>query len=140
MGVFNANVDAARVAMDLPPAMEPARIKLGDIWTEAMARLAKNPEETKKFLEFVAGADNMGFLTDTFPARKSAMELPRFQDPILANFKAMLPFGRRVPPHKNWVQIVQAYFDGVQTILLEDATPQEGMDSAGEEIQGLLDQ
>ena len=51
----------------------------------------------------------MGFFTDTFPARKSAMNLPRFQDPILANLKAMLPYGRRVPPAKNWQQITQAY-------------------------------
>ena len=66
------------------------------------------------------------------------MNLPRFQDPILANFKAMLPFGRRVPPAKNWQQITQAYFDNLQTIMLGDANPQEAMDAAAEQIQPLL--
>ncbi len=32
-------------------------------------------------------------------------------------FKEMLPFGRPVPAHPNWVQISQAYFDGIQRIL-----------------------
>ncbi len=34
----------------------------------------------------------MGFYTDTFPARVSAMSLPRFADPDLAAFKEMLPY------------------------------------------------
>ena len=80
----------------------------------------------------------MGFFTDTFPARKSAMKLPRFQDPILANFKAMLPYGRKMPPAKNWQQITQAYFDGLQSIMLGDASPQEAMDAAAEQIAPLL--
>jgi multiple sugar transport system substrate-binding protein len=81
----------------------------------------------------------MGFFTDTFPARTSAMSLPRFDDPILAVFKEMLPFGRPVPIHKNWVQITQAYFDGIQRILLDEQNVQESMDQANEEIQALLD-
>ena len=47
----------------------------------------------------------------------------------------MLPFGRRLPTHKNWIPITQAYFDGVQSILLGDATPQESMDQAAERDQ-----
>ena len=82
----------------------------------------------------------MGFFTDTFPARTRRWSSPRFKDPILANFKAMLPHGRRVPPHKNWVQIVAGLFRRRPAILLGDAEPQEAMDSAAEEIQALLDQ
>ena len=51
----------------------------------------------------------------------------------------MLPHGRPVPIHKSWVQITQAYFDGIQRILLGDQTVQESMDQANEEIQALLD-
>ncbi len=39
-------------------------------------------------------------------------------------FKEMLPYGRPVPARQNWVQIVQAYFDGIQRILLGDQTAQ----------------
>ena len=50
----------------------------------------------------------------------------------------MLPYGRPVPVHKNWVKIVQAYFDGIQRILLGDQTAKDSMDQANEEIQALL--
>lgn len=43
VGIMNSNTDAARVRMGLPAAMAPARIKLGDVWNEAMAVIAQNP-------------------------------------------------------------------------------------------------
>ena len=75
-------------------------------------------------------------MTDTLFDPQS---LPRFNDPILTVFKSMLPFAQPVPLHKNWVQITQAYFDGLQRIMLGEQTPQEAMDQANEEIQALLD-
>lgn len=134
----NPNIDIGVMMIPRPEGKETAAILGG--WSFIIPKDAKNPEDTKKFVQFLAESDNMGFFTDTFPARKSAMELERFKDPILANFKAMLPFGRRVPPHKNWIPITQAYFDGVQRILVGDQEPQEAMDQAAEEIQALLDQ
>ena len=68
------------------------------------------------------------------------MSLPRFSDPILTVFKEMLPYGRAVPNNKNWVQITQAYFDGIQRILLGDEDVQKAMDGAAKDIQALLDQ
>ena len=44
---------------------------------------------------------------------------------MLKPFAEMLPYGRPVPVHKNWVQIMQAYFDGIQRILLGDQTAQK---------------
>jgi maltose-binding protein MalE len=80
----------------------------------------------------------MGFFTDTMPARKSAMEMERFKDPILTVFKQMLPYGRTLPQHKNWIQITQKYFDGVQQVLTGAMKPQEAMDEAAKEIADLL--
>ena len=54
--------------------------------------------------------------------------------------KDMLPYARPLPIHKNWVQITQAYFDGIQRILLGQQTAQESMDLAAQDIQALLDQ
>ena len=85
-------------------------------------------------------SENQGFFTDTFPVRQSALSLPRFDDPMLENFTAMLPYARPFPIHKNWVQIGQAYFDGIQRILLDEQTVQEAMDQANEDIQALLDE
>lgn len=134
----NPDIDIGVMTIPHPEGKETAAILGG--WSFIVPRDAANPEDAKKFVAFLAESDNMGFFTDTFPARVSAMSLSRFDDPILANFKAMLPYGRRVPPHKNWIQITQAYFNGVQRILLGDASAQEAMDDAAVEIQDLLDQ
>ncbi|HZP19742.1 MAG TPA: sugar ABC transporter substrate-binding protein [Bauldia sp.] len=132
----NPNIDIGVMPIPHPPGKQTAAIIGG--WSFVIPKDAKNPEETKKFVQFLAGSDNMGFFTDTFPARKSSMSLPRFADPILAQFKAMLPYGRRVPPQKNWQKITQAYFDELQAIMSGDAEPQEAMDAAAAEITPLL--
>ena len=133
----NDKIDIGVMMIPHPEGKETAAILGG--WSFVVPKDAKNPDEAKKFLQFMNTSENQGFFTDTFPARVSAMKLPRFDDPILANFKAMLPHGRPVPIHKNWVQITQAYFDGIQRILLGEQDVQELMDQANEEIQALLD-
>lgn len=132
----NPKIDIGVMMIPHPEGKQTAAIIGG--WSFVIPKDAKNPDETKKFVQFLAEAENMGFFTDTFPARKSAMNLPRFADPILANFKAMLPFGRKTPPAKNWQQVTQAYFDNLQTIMTGEAEPQEAMDAAAEQIQPLL--
>ena len=66
--------------------------------------------------------------------------MPRFQDPLLKVFGDMLPYGRPLPNHPRWVQISQAYFDGVQRILIGEQDAQEAMDDAAEDIDRLLNQ
>jgi len=134
----NPNIDIGVMRIPHPEGKDTAAILGG--WSFVVPSDAQNPDEAKVFLRFLAEAENQGALTDTFPARKSAMELPRFDDPILQVFKEMLPFGRPVPPEKNWVQISQTYFNGIQSILLGDEEPQEAMDAAADEIQALLDE
>jgi multiple sugar transport system substrate-binding protein len=133
----NPNIDIGAFPIPHPEGKETAAILGG--WSYVVPRDARNPEEAKLFLQFLNTSENQAFFTDTFPARVSSMSAERFNDPILASFKAMLPYGRPVPIHKAWVQITQAYFDGIQRILLEDQTVQESMDQANEEIQALLD-
>ena len=48
-------------------------------WSYVVPKDAANPADAKKFLQFINTADNMGFFTDTFPARISSLKLPRFQ-------------------------------------------------------------
>jgi multiple sugar transport system substrate-binding protein len=134
----NANIDIGVMMIPHPEGKETAAILGG--WSFIVPKDAPNAAEAKKFVEFMSQPENMGFFTDTFPARVSAMEMERFKDPILDVFKQMLPHGRTLPPHKNWIPITQAYFNGVQSILTGDAEPQEAMDIAAEEIQALLEQ
>lgn len=134
----NPSIDIGVMQIPHPDGKETAAVLGG--WSFVVPKDAANPDEAKLLVQYLSTSENMGFFTDTFPARTSAMEMERFQDPILQPFKAMLPHGRPVPQHKNWVQIGQAYFDGIQRILLDEQTPQEAMDQAAEEIQVLLDQ
>ena len=133
----NANIDIGVFPIPHPEGKETAAILGG--WSYVLPKDAKNPDEAKLFLQFLNTSENQAFFTDTFPARISSMSAERFNDPILESYKAMLPHGRPVPIHKAWVQITQAYFDGIQRILLGEQTVQESMDQANEEIQALLD-
>jgi multiple sugar transport system substrate-binding protein len=132
----NPNIDIGVMTIPHPEGKDTAAVLGG--WSFVVPTDAKNPDEAKVLVGFLAEAENQGALTDTFPARLSAMELPRFDDPILQVYKQMLPFGRPAPAHPNWVQITQAYFDGIQRILLGDEDPQTAMDGAAEEIEALL--
>lgn len=132
----NPNIDIGVMTIPHPEGKDTAAVLGG--WSFVIPSDAKNPDEAKVLVSFLAEAENQGFLTDTFPARVSAMELPRFDDPILQVYKQMLPFGRPAPAHPNWVQITQAYFDGIQRILLGDEDAQTAMDGAAAEIEALL--
>ena len=134
------NPDIQIGAMMLPHPEGKDRAAILGGWSWVVPSEAPNPEDAKTLIRFLAQSENMGFYTDTFPARASAMELPRFDDPQLAVFGEMLPFGRPLPSHPRWVQISQAYFDGIQRILIGEQTAQEAMDLAAEDIQALLDQ
>ncbi len=134
----NPDINFAAMMMPHPEGKEPASILGG--WSMIVPKDAPNPEDAKTFIKFLAQPENMSVLTYTFPARKSAMDGPKFQDPELTVFKNMLPYARTLPPNKNWIQITQAYFNGVQSVLAGDADPQEAMDIAAEDIQGLLEE
>ena len=121
------------------PRGKPSAAALGG-WSFIVPKDAPHPDAAKQLVRFLSTPDNMGFFTDTFPARSSAMSQPRFADPLLDSFKRMLPYGRKVPARRNWLQIVQVYFDHLQRILLKDTTPQAAMDNAARQIDVLLKQ
>lgn len=133
----NPNIDIGVGTLPAPEGKQSASIVGG--WSYVVPKDARNPEEAKTFLQFLNTSENQGFFTDTFPVRQSAMAMERFQDPILVPFSEQLQFARPAPVHKNWVQIQQAYFDGIQRILTGEQDAQAAMDLANEEIQALLD-
>lgn len=134
----NPDIDIGVMMLPHPEGKDTAAILGG--WAWVVPTDANNPDEAKTLIQFLGEAENTGYFTDTFPARVSAMDMPRFDDPLLEVFGQMLPYTRPAPSHPNWVQIVQAYFDGIQRILIGQQTAQEAMDDANEEIQALLDQ
>jgi multiple sugar transport system substrate-binding protein len=133
----NPDLDLGVMMIPHPEGRETAAVLGG--WSFIVPKDARHPDEALRFIEFLTTAENMGYFTDTFPARTSALDLPRFSDPILDPFKKMLPYGRRIPSHRNWLQIVQVYFEHVQRVLLKQVTPQQAMDDAARDIQALLE-
>ncbi len=134
----NPDIELGVMKIPYPEGAETAAILGG--WSFVIPTGARNPDDAKVFVEWMSRPENMGVYTDTFPARTSAMEMERFQDPALSVFGEMLPHTRPVPSHPAWVQIMQAYFDGVQRILIGEQDAQAAMDDAAEDIQALLDQ
>lgn len=134
----NPDIDLGVMEMPHPEGANTSAILGG--WSFIVPTDANNPEEAKIFIEWMAQPENMGVYTDTFPARESAMDMERFQDPQLAPYRDVLPFTQPVPTHPAWVQITQAYFDGIQRILIGQQDAQAAMDDAALDIQDLLDQ
>jgi len=133
----NPNIDIGVGLLPHPEGKDSAAVLGG--WSYVIPRDARNPDEAKLFLQFLNTSENQAFFTDTFPVRLSAMGAERFDDPILVPFRDMLQYARPAPIHRAWVQIQQAYFDGIQRILTGEQDVQAAMDQANEEIQALLD-
>ncbi len=132
----NPDLDVGTAQLPHPDGKDPAVILGG--WNFAIPEAAENKEDAATFLAFLAEPENMGFYTDTFPARQSAMDMERFQDPALAPFREMLEYARQQPANENWVQISQMYFDGIQGILVGDGSAEEMMSETASQIDGLL--
>jgi ABC-type glycerol-3-phosphate transport system substrate-binding protein len=134
----NAKIEVGVGKLPHPEGKQPAGVLSG--WSFVIPKAAKHTDAAWKLVEFLTQAEQMGFYTDTFPARKSAMTMARFQDPELQGFKEMLPFARPAPSIPAWVQIVQIIYDRTQQVLLKTATAQEAMTAAAKQIQPLLSQ
>jgi multiple sugar transport system substrate-binding protein len=132
----NPDIDVAAAMLPHPEGKETAAILGG--WNWVIPDASRNKDAAWRLLEFLAEPENMGHYTDTFPARLSGMDLPRFDDPDLEPFMAMLPFARPQPPVGAWVQIVQAYFDAVQRTMLEEISVEAAMNELAVEIDRLL--
>ena len=119
------------------PQGKPTVTLLGG-WNFIVPQASKHHDATLAFLKFLIEPGHMGVYTDTFPARRSAMNLPRFQEPILAAFKEALNYAQPAPAIPAWVQIGQILYNNIQQVLLKVATPQQAMDTAAKQIQPLL--
>ena len=120
----NADIDIGVMTIPHPEGKETAAILGG--WSFVIPKDAKNPEEAKTFLQFLDAVREPGLLHRHVPgAHLGDGAAERFNDPILAIVQGDAAARPAGAGHKNWVQITQAYFDGIQRILLGDQTAQE---------------
>lgn len=134
----NPKIDVGSAIIPHPKGKETTALLGG--WNWIVPKDAKHKEAVAKLLAFLAQPEIMAKYTDTFPARKSAMKLPRFQDPELKAFKEMLPHAKAPWAVPNWIQITQTYFNYVQSIMAGQMQPQDAMNAAADEIKPMVQQ
>ncbi len=132
----NPKLEVGVALLPAPEGKKPVGVLSG--WAFIMPKQGKNHEATWKLVNFLTQVEQMGFYTDTFPARSSAMTLPRFQNPELKGFRDMLQYGKPAPITPAWVQVNQIVYDKVQEVLLKKTTAQDAMTAAAKQIQPLL--
>ncbi len=100
---------------------------------------AKHPEEAWQLVKFIAQPQNMAFLTDSFPARKSALDLPQFNTPLLKPFALQLQKGKPEPYYENWPEMEKLIYYYMQKIILTDSINVEReMQELTKEIDRIL--
>ena len=62
----NPNVKLGAMTIPAPAGKQTAAVLGG--WSYVVPKSAKNPEEARKFLQFLNTTENQGYYTDTFPA------------------------------------------------------------------------
>ena len=133
----NPEIEVGATAFPHPAGKQTSGVLSG--WNFIVPKDSKHIDAALRLAGFLVKPENMGYYTDTFPATKSAMKLPRFDDPPLQPFKDMLQYTKPAPSHPAWVRVVQIMYDSTQEILLKRTTPQAAMDEANKKIQALLD-
>lgn len=132
----NPDLEVGTALIPHPEGKDTASILGG--WNFAIPEAAPNKEDAVTFLTWLAQPEIMGFYTDTFPARQSAMDMERFQNPELNAFREMLQYARPQPPSEDWVQITQIYFNYIQEILLGGMSAEEAMMAADSQIESII--
>ncbi len=133
----NPKLEVSSIMIPHPEGKQTTALLGG--WNWIVPKDAPNKKDAAVLLAYLAQPEVMGVYTDTFPARESAMSQPRFQDPELKAYRDMLPYARAPWPVPNWTQMTQIYFTYVQEVMTGSMTPQEAMDAAAGEIEGLAE-
>ncbi len=133
----NTDIDFGTAMIPHPKGKKTAALMGG--WNYTIPKAAKNKDGAWEFIKFAVEPENHAFFTDDFPARKAALNVPRFQDPLLKPFGDMLPFARLQPGIKQWPQILeQILFPAVQYVMLEKKTVEQAVADATAEINKIL--
>ena len=134
----NPSIDIGVMTIPHPEGKETAAILGG--WSFVIPKDAGNPDEAKTLVTVAGHVRQPGRADRHLPGAHLGDGAAALRRPDPRRLQGDAALGRPVPAHKNWVQITQAYFDGIQRILLGDQDLQTAMDGAAEEIQALLDE
>lgn len=107
-------------------------------WYYTVFEASENKDEVWDFIAYLTETENMSAGVVTLPARKSAAETERFQDPEYDPWIAALPYGEPFPVTDQFSEIAEIVGNAIQETLSQDKTAQEAADDAAAEINELL--
>ena len=119
----------APIATALLPGPDGPGTAQGVGWAYLVPSASDNQDNAKRLVSFLAEPQNMAALTQTFPARLSASDDPKFQTPERQAYATQLA-EHSVPAAADpaWTASVQAVHDQIQKVALGDSTVTEARD------------
>ncbi len=132
-----------KAGVDIGTAMVPGPDGPGTVgtngWAFVIPAKAKNSELAEKFVQFLGRPENQAKLTLTFPARLSASEDPKFDNPLYKPFwDQQNEHGRAVPPFPGYSQLTQTVFSAVQSVALGQASAADANKAIVEQAANVL--
>jgi len=135
-------IQSGKPSIDLGTAVIPGKDGMATTTVDGFSLIvpesAASTEGVRKLVQFIAQPENMANLTATFPGRKSALQQPKFADPLLKPFSDQLEKGQTVPKHDKWSQIEKAIYRYIQLVVLNNMDVQEAADKMKAEVDAAM--
>jgi multiple sugar transport system substrate-binding protein len=129
-------------SLELGTAVIPGPDGMGVSYSDGFSLIipesAKNKEAGWKLIEFLSQSKNMAELTVTFPGLKSALDDPKFKDPLMQPFIEQMDKAQAWKKMAQWPEVVKTLNRYLQLIILEDQDVQQAMDKANAEIEAIV--
>lgn len=102
-----------------------------------MSSISENKEEAWKFIEFMGEPEQQKIVTDAykwFPVVEAEKDVARYQEDNMKPFMEIMPSGQAEPQVPNWDEFNKSFLIAVQKALTGEATPEEALNTAQEEV------
>jgi ABC-type glycerol-3-phosphate transport system substrate-binding protein len=120
------------------PGQDGMGVSMSNGFSLMMPKNSKNKDAAAKFIEYVSRPENQIRLTNTFPARKSALANEKYQDKYLKPFAKQLENSILEPSHTKWPQIEKIIFSHMQLVVAQKETPKEAAEKMSIEADQIL--
>ncbi len=99
----------------------------------------EHPDEVKALAQFLAQPESQALMTETFPARESAADAERFQDPLFAPFLEQHgQYAKSRPAYAGWEDLVPTIHAALQNLALGNQSPAEANESIIQHAEQVL--
>ncbi|MDR0415756.1 MAG: sugar ABC transporter substrate-binding protein, partial [Propionibacteriaceae bacterium] len=118
--------------------LSPFKLNMAGGWSMAIPVGAPNPDAAEVFIKWFAEPDHLAKFMNRTPARVSSQAMAPWNDPGYDIFKLATPDSRAVPGVAGWRQMSIAVVNGLQKVLVGEASAQAAADTAAAEIDAII--